>query len=215
MQKKQDCPLCGNPSILLREITKRPTFYGFCPTCKGIFIEHDSLLSPSEELAQYETHNNDVEDPRYQNFVSPLVELVASKQQTKDRGLDFGAGPGPVTTKLLEDRGYQLNLYDPYFYPDKSALQSPYDFIVCCEVIEHFYEPYQSFTQLSNLLAEGGRLYCRTSLIPDDIEFSRWHYKNESTHVFFYHRETITWIAENILKSDVSIIDKNLLYFSR
>lgn len=213
MEKRQDCPLCNHPSIELQVIAKRP--YGFCPTCHGIFAAAETLPDPKEELAQYEMHDNDVEDIRYQNFVRPLVDLVVSRQSTKEKGLDFGAGSGPVTTKMLTDRGYTLQLYDPYFHPCTSVLDETYDYIVSCEVIEHFYRPHETFIQLSTLLAQTGTLYCRTSLIPDDIPFSRWHYKNESTHVFFYHRKTIAWIASHILNCAYTILDRHLLYFSR
>ncbi len=213
MQDMQDCPLCGHPSIKLQPIAKRPAPYGFCPTCKGIFVSKENHPDPSKERAEYEMHNNDVEDPNYRKFVQPLVELITSRQKREDRGLDFGAGPGPVVSKMLELQGFHMTLYDPYFHPDTVVLERSYDFIVSCEVIEHFYEPAKTFSQLEALLAKGGRLYCRTTLIPDDIEFSRWHYKNEITHVFFYHRETVAWIAHNILKCNYTIIDKNLFYF--
>ena len=214
MLTTQDCPLCSHPSVELRYIEKRPNRYGFCPTCKGIFSAKDSLLSPAEERSQYEMHDNDINDAGYQKFVTPLVSLVRSRHQKSETGLDFGAGPGPVITKMLTDHGYNMHLYDPFFHPDTSVLASQYDFVICCEVIEHFNHPFQTFSQLKELVALGGTLYCRTTLIPDDIEFSRWHYKNELTHVFFYHRETVAWIASNILTCDYTIIDKNVFYFS-
>lgn len=215
MQETQDCPLCGHPSIPLKHIAKRPAPYGSCPTCKGIFVSKEAHPDPSTEKEQYDMHDNNTEDPRYRKFVEPLVELIALHQKREDRGLDFGSGPGPMVSRMLEERSFHMHLYDPFYHPDNSVLQTSYDFIVACEVIEHFNNPAKSFMQLSDLLAEGGRLYCRTTLIPGDIEFSRWHYKNEITHVFFYDRKTIAWISNNILKCDHTIIDKNLLVFSR
>ena len=213
MSHSEDCPLCGCRQVPLQIVLRRP--YGFCPGCHGIFAFRASLPDPKTELAEYLKHNNDVDDPRYRAFVRPLVDLVASRQKREDRGLDFGAGPGPVVTRMLSERGYSLALYDPYFFPDSGVLSTPYDYIVSCEVIEHFYHPYESFRLLSKLLAPGGTLYCRTTLVPDEIPFPRWHYKNDVTHVFLYHRKTIAWIATHVLDCTHTIVDKNLIMFSR
>lgn len=59
-------------------------------------MDRDQLLGPKEEWDFYLGHNNDVHDPRYQNFVRPLVALIESRQHPSHRGLDFGAGSGPV-----------------------------------------------------------------------------------------------------------------------
>ncbi len=177
-------------------------------------MDRDLLLSPQVELERYRQHNNDVEDPRYQNFVRPLVDLIASNHRPSERGLDFGAGPGPVITKMLGERGFQVALYDPFFHPDTRVLQGTYDFIVSCEVIEHFHDPRASFELLKTLLAQNGVLYCRTTLVTEDTDFPRWYYRNDETHVFFYHEETIAWIAESIMCCNYTILDRNLLYFS-
>nr|WP_319472479.1 class I SAM-dependent methyltransferase [uncultured Sphaerochaeta sp.] len=213
MHKTQDCPLCGCPAIPL--IQSGPSSYAHCPLCKGISMDRDQLLGPKEEWDFYLGHNNDVHDSRYQNFVRPLVNLIELRQNPSHKGLDFGAGSGPVISHMLQERGYSMYLYDPFFYPNLSVLETQYRFIVACEVIEHFHNPGSSFGQLLRLLEPRGTLYCRTTLIPDQIGFDRWHYKNDATHVFFYHEETVAWIAQNILSCEYTIIDRNLMFFSR
>jgi hypothetical protein len=213
MPNTQDCPLCGHPEVPLESIMHRD--FGFCPTCKGIFVARAFLPSREEELAIYGMHDNDVEDLGYRNFVRPLVELISSQQDIHHRGLDFGSGPGPVITKMLTEQGYFMELFDPFFHPDTQVLGKRYDFVVACEVVEHFHYPKESFSLLKHLIAPGGKLYCRTTLIPEHIEFSRWHYKNDNSHVFFYHTETIAWIARNIINSQYNIVDRNIVYFTR
>ncbi len=115
---------------------------------------------------------------------------------------------------MLEEAGYQVNLWDPYFIPDESVLNRTYAIIFACEVIEHFHDPRTSFCHLRSLLSQRGVLYCRTSLIPDDRDFTSWGYKNEETHVFFYHEKTIAWIAEHILKCSYTIFDEHVIAFS-
>ena len=90
-----------------------------CPACHSIFKDPKHHLSSDDEYSHYLNHNNDVEDPRYQQFVLPLIQKVTQKINKDGIGLDFGAGTGPVITNLLEGLGYQVKLFDPFFYPDR------------------------------------------------------------------------------------------------
>jgi len=136
-------------------------------------------------LEQYQRHNNDVNDPRYMNFIRPLVDLICDNQKTSQNGFDFETGPGPLITKILAERGFSMQLYDPFFHSDILVLEAKYDLVVTCEVIEHYNNPRTSFERLSGLLALNGSLFCRTTQIPYGLPFSKWHYTNDATHVFF------------------------------
>ncbi|MFA6601203.1 MAG: class I SAM-dependent methyltransferase, partial [Candidatus Omnitrophota bacterium] len=165
--------------------------YYRCRECSAIFLDPACYLSKEAERKRYLEHNNDVEDPRYQKFVDPIVSEVKRKFGRERRGLDFGAGPGPVITKLLRNEGYSLELYDPFFWNDPGKLDAKYDFITCCEVIEHFHFPAEEFRRLQSLLVPGGALLCMTELYREEIDFKSWYYKNDPTHVFFYHPDTL------------------------
>lgn len=155
-------------------------------------------LNADREKARYETHNNDVNNPGYQKFVEPIVSAVLSDFSPEQRGLDFGAGPGPVISSLLQKRDYNIVQYDPFFANNPELLQEKYDYIVCCEVIEHFYHPADEFRRLHDLLTGGGKLFCMTMLYDDQIDFTKWFYKNDETHVFFYRAQTLAWIEKNL-----------------
>ncbi len=162
-------------------------------------------LSTADEKKRYNEHNNDVGDPGYRKFVKPLVEKVQHKFSPEAAGLDYGAGPGPVSTVLLKEKGFKIELYDPFYWNDRSALDKKYDFIICCEVIEHFHAPAKEFKLLRSLLQPHGSLYCMTEIYTDDLDFSHWHYKNDPTHVFFYHRHTLRWIKKECGFSKLTI----------
>lgn len=155
-------------------------------------------LAPDQERQYYETHNNDVNDPRYQAFVAPITTAVQRDFSPDSLGLDFGAGTGPVITKVLQDQGYSLKLYDPFFHRDREVLQHRYDYIVCCEVIEHFHNPAQAFAQLRRCLKPGGRLYCMSVLYTPTLALDTWYYATDPTHVFFYQVATIHWLRQHI-----------------
>lgn len=207
-----DCALCGSETTELSFVNKRA--YHCCSHCKGISLHPSCLLSSDQERKRYETHNNDVTDSGYQNFVSPIVNGILKEYDKAHKGLDFGSGSGPVITEMLRDKDYLINTYDPYFDPDSSTLQTTYDYIACCEVMEHFYHPYKEFKLLHGLLNNNGSLYCKTNLYDESIEFDSWWYKNDPTHVFFYTKETLIWIKNHFGFSNV-IISKKLIVFRK
>lgn len=168
----------------------------------------EHILCPEKEKARYETHNNDVNNAGYQNFVSPVVERVRQLFSAEQPGLDFGCGPGPVISKMLHDCSYNIVTYDPYFENRPERLNASYDYIVCCEVIEHFCHPAEEFPRLASMLNPGGRLICKTHLYEPGIDFSRWYYKNDETHVFIYQSKTIEYIAQTAGFSSFSIADR-------
>ncbi len=176
-------------------------------------MDLNNLPDRDKELKRYNEHNNDVNNAGYQQFVMPIVDAVAKQFTSNHQGLDFGAGPGPVVAKLLHDKQYDFVLYDPFFYDYPHLLTKTYDYIVACEVIEHFHNPYKEFVLLKNLLKPNGKLFCMTSIYNQDINFSTWYYKNDPTHVFIYQQETIFYIREHFGFKDVEILN-NMIIFS-
>jgi len=178
-------------------------------------VQGVDLPSSKEEHLRYEEHNNDVEDAGYQNFVKPVVNFIKENFSEYSLGLDYGAGPGPVASKLLVEAGFKNpEKYDPFYYPDESVLKSKYDYIICCEVIEHFHNPKEEFAGLYNMLNPSGSLVCMTHLYENSITFNNWYYKNDPTHVFIYKKETIEYIAKHFGFSNYSVHGR-LIHFSK
>ena len=195
-----NCTLCG--SVLSN---KKDEYYYNCDICKAIVMDKKYYLSADKEKARYETHNNDVNDIGYQNFVLPITNYVIEKFLPEHKGLDFGSGTGPVISSMLLERGYDIVQYDPFFAPNQNILNNMYDYIVSCEVFEHFYNPKTEIDRLTSLLKVNGMLLIMTMLYNDQIDFNKWNYRNDSTHVFIYRKETIEYIA-NEKKLEIDIL---------
>ncbi len=204
------CPLCNNPNTQQRELSTQ--FYN-CLNCSTVFRSAEFFLTSEKERERYLLHENDVEDKGYQQFVSPVVREVQQSFTPNSLGLDYGAGTGPVAAKLLEENGYQLNLWDPFFHKNESVLHTTYDYIICCEVIEHFYYPREEFTKLKDLLSPTGKLFCMTELLPKKTPFENWHYKNDKTHVLFYSEESLRYVQREFGFSALKV-DGRLAVFS-
>ena len=207
------CPLCGSVGKEFYKNNKRKCFYYQCNNCYGIFINKKLILNKEAEMLRYQEHNNDVEDRKYQEFVSPITSAILRDFTQNNKGLDFGAGTGPVIAKVLKDSDYNIIEYDPFFHNYPELLEKKYDYIACCEVIEHFRNPKKEFVLLKKLLTENGMLYCMTSIYNENIDFHNWRYKNDQTHIFIYHNKTIQWIKEKIGFLNVRI-EGRLITFS-
>lgn len=168
--------------------------YHQCNQCHCTFKDEKHFPDATTEKSRYLLHNNDVKDVNYQKFVQPIVQSVFENFENTEIGLDFGAGTAPVISSILLKKGYEIHQYDPFFHPDPSALSRKYDFIVCCEVVEHFHEPWKEFDRLYQLLKPNGLLFCMTELLPEPQLFNDWYYKNDPTHVIFYSEKTLDWI---------------------
>ncbi len=200
------CPLCSNPAEAMPVVS----FYS-CSNCHGVFRHPDFYLSAADERHQYTLHQNDIHDVRYRNFVSPITSAIISRYSTNSRGLDFGAGPGPVIAQVLQELGYSISLYDPYFYPQPEVLGVQYDFIACCEVIEHFHHPALEFQALRRLLLPKGVLFIMTHLFQPETDFASWYYIKDPTHVFFYTSQTMEWVQQTFGFSDIEIHGRLIL----
>ena len=203
------CPLCQNSSTPFY----KDEFY-LCSCCEGIFRPAEKLLDNEKEKQRYESHTNDSDDLGYQNFVAPITNAVLKKFSKDDIGLDFGCGKDSPIVKVLRKNEYEILEYDPFFFDDKKLLEKKYDYIACCEVIEHFYNPKKEFALLKKLLKEDGILYLMTGIYNSTIDFSKWWYKNDLTHVFIFQEKTFEYIKKEFDFKDLKI-EKNFIKLSQ
>ena len=188
------CPLCSGRGQFFYK-NKNSLFYK-CDICCAIFLDRPFLPDIEDEKSRYHKHNNNANDPGYQKFVNPIVSNIVGDFSTRHKGLDFGAGSDSAVSKLLKERNFQIEQYDPLFHAFPELLEKKYDYIACCEVVEHFHHPNKEFAMLKKLLLPGGKLYCMTAVYNEETDFNTWYYKNDLTHVFFYHRKTFEWIKK-------------------
>ena len=93
------CALCYSETVPFNKF--RGKEYTLCSVCKSVMMNSRDLINPEAEKKRYDNHNNDVTDLGYRNFVKPLVDLVVKNESISSAGLDYGAGPGPVISVML------------------------------------------------------------------------------------------------------------------
>ncbi|CAN5754211.1 hypothetical protein BH23PLA1_BH23PLA1_22360 [soil metagenome] len=188
------CPLCTFAQApRFAEVSDR--LYFRCDRCRLIFLDPEQQPAPETARAHYDLHENDPADPRYRAFLDQLAAPLVDRLRAGDCGLDYGSGPGPTLSIMLQERGFPTDIYDPFYAPERSVLERKYDFIACTEVVEHFSRPAVEFDRLNRMLQPGGWLGIMTQMRDDSRPFQSWRYVQDPTHIAFYHADTMRWLA--------------------
>jgi hypothetical protein len=188
------CPLCGDTDSAFFHRDQRREYLR-CGECALVFVPPEFHLDAAAERTEYELHHNDPQDAGYRRFLGRLAQPLSAQLAPGSRGLDFGCGPGPTLSLMLAEQGHSMRLYDPYFAPDSRVFETHWDFITATEVAEHLYRPGLELARLWSCLVPGGVLGLMTKLVLDREAFSRWHYKNDPTHVCFFMRASFVWLG--------------------
>ena len=210
----QPCPLCKSPQSAAPFHRDAHRDYYRCSLCQLIFVPPSQHLSIEDERAEYDKHQNSPDDAGYRKFLSRLFTPLNDRLSPASYGLDFGSGPGPTLSVMFEEVGHKVSLYDPFYAPDKSVLNRSYDFITTTEVVEHLREPATDLEHLWSRIKPGGWLGIMTKLAQNKDVFSRWHYKNDLTHIEFFSNETMRWLATE-WDAEVEIIGKDVILFRK
>ena len=213
MTGKLHCPLCATDQNTPFFTDKRRE-YVRCDSCALVFVPPVYFLDRDAERAEYDLHENKIDDPGYRQFLARLSQPLLARLSPGASGLDFGCGAGPALAQILRDAGCRVALYDSFYYTDQSVLRQYFDFISATEVVEHLHHPGAQLQQLWQQLNAGGWLGVMTKLVRDAQAFASWHYKNDPTHVSFFSETTWYWWAQRqgasieILGADVILLQK-------
>lgn len=209
------CPLCNNKQTVFYWTDKKNhqhTYY-YCSLCDVVFVIPPCRLDRATEKSRYDMHQND-NSKHYINFLSRLANPMLSCLCTPSVGLDFGSGKSQAMASLFQQAGHHCHCYDSYYYPDKSCLTRRYDFIVASEVIEHLYDPKNTFELWLDLLKPQGLLGIMTGFRPNDKYFANWWYKNDPTHVVLFSDNTFAYLQKTYGLA-VAFSAKNIIGFWR
>ena len=135
------CKICSKPAVSCYDDVMQSDFF-HCPLCEFIFKDENSHVSEEHELQQYKNHNNSFDSPGYVQMFRDFIDTtIHPYKQEIHTALEFGSGPGPVLTELLKQEGFEVDMYDKFFSPEKIYEDKTYDLITSTEVIEHIGDP--------------------------------------------------------------------------
>ncbi len=188
------CTLCSNKNAVLWAKDRYRTYLK-CPECDLVFVPEAYYPTPDKEKERYDLHNNDPENEGYKNFLNKLILPLIPHLMKDDKGIDFGSGPTPSISILMQKRGFAVTNYDPFYSNKKDVLNQTYDFLTCVETVEHFHHPQKEWKRIIGMVKSGKWVGIMTQLLTDKIDFDAWYYKRDETHVCFYSKATFEWLA--------------------
>lgn len=184
------CKVCNSEVFALQDIQFN-MIYEKCSNCGFIHLANEHHVSFDEERAEYDLHENSIEDEGYVNYLDRFLVAAVDSFIKEGNALDFGCGPEAVLAELLMRRGFSTKTYDRHFDHDADALETKYDLITSTEVFEHFHDPRIEMEKISALLNSGGILAIMTSVPPDEEKFMKWGYRREQTHISFFTKKSL------------------------
>ena len=200
------CSVCDF-TLLKRLEDPRGNLFWECPECGFISRDRHQLLTSEQERDRYLLHNNTPDDRGYVRYLERVIqELIIPHLDSNAVVLDFGSGPVPVLSRMLQDGGFHVVSYDKYFAADESYTEHRYDGIILLEVLEHIIDPVTLLQHLHRLLVDEGCLIIRTQLVPG--RFTEWWYKEDRTHVSFFSERTIPLLASRC-GYELEVLEKN------
>lgn len=189
------CPLCNERDSITAFAGNAARRYLICAQCDLVFMPPQYHPTADVERRRYDLHRNDPADPGYRQFLAQLANPLRARLPAGSTGLDFGCGPTAVLAVLLDEAGFRMSRYDPFYAPDRGVLAQTYDFIACSEAMEHFFQPAREWELFLRLAKPGGWLGIMTLLREPETDFAGWWYREDITHVCFYSRRTFEWLA--------------------
>ncbi len=152
-------------------------------------------LAEDRQKRRYDLHRNDPADEGYCRFLFKLIDPLVARLEKNAKGLDYGSGPEPVLAGIMSARGFRVEIYDPHYASNREVLAGKYDFLTCCETMEHFSDPASEWKLFMRLVRRGGWIAIMTQMLEDTDDFARWHYINDETHVCFFSEKTFEWLG--------------------
>lgn len=205
------CPLCHS-NQLKAYFKSQKADYWVCLRCDLVFMDMRFYLDEAQEKQRYDTHQNNPDDANYRQFLSQVFNPVIKIIKPGSKGLDFGSGPGPTLSLMFEQQGHRVDLFDKFYANNQAIFSKKYDFITATEVLEHLRSPFDELNRLYDMLNNSGVLAVMTCMLNDSIDFELWYYKNDPTHICFFSKTTMQYLAK-IWGANVQFYNNNVAIF--
>ena len=210
------CKICNARTNSIEDVKKNLLYYR-CSFCSFVSLEDTFMVDRLKEKAQYDQHNNSLENEGYVQMFEDFIDLsIEPYRENIQTVLEFGSGPEPVLSKLLERRGLEVDIYDLFYAPQKVYKGKQYDLISSTEVFEHLQKPLEVLETLVNHLNENAYIVLMTKFPPkDDKEFLAWWYRRDPTHISFFTPKSFEVMAEKVGLKVLKTFNGNIVIFQK
>jgi hypothetical protein len=204
-----DCRLCGfSGCTRLASVSRRSFFH--CPQCELIGVPVAEHLSRDEEKRRYSHHKNQLDNVQYCRYCEGIADEICKIELKNPALLDFGSGPNFVLTRVLRQRGFQCDPYDPVYELGMDACSRVFDLIILCETIEHLRDLNEEVRLLKQMSKPGGYIFIHTQLYEAKESVPKWWYAVDETHINFFNHHSLNCLASLLQRRIFYTINKEV-----
>jgi hypothetical protein len=176
-----------------------PVVYRLCAQCQFIFTDFFDGFT-DDQWRRYVYNDDYIQvDPEYATIrprenVRMVSAFLAGKKKSI-MGLDFGGGNG-LTARLLRERGWIYDSYDPFGDNDMAPERiGQYNFCSAIEVFEHSPDPVGSLRAIVEKVSRGRLLIMISTVASDgavspETRLSWWYAAPRNGHVSLYSHKS-------------------------
>jgi hypothetical protein len=206
-----ECPLCLSLTDLFHQHQAVGALME-CSQCGFIFKPATEHLALTQQKERYDLHNNRDLNEGYKAFLNQVIEPLKPYLKKSSRILDWGSGPFPALQKILNEQGFDIEIFDPIYSPESP--EGLFDVITCTEVIEHFLDPREDFEKIFSHLNPEGLLAIMTEIYRPSVSLATWWYAKDPTHVCFYQEKTLHYVSQH-WNLEILFQQKNVCLFKK
>jgi len=204
-----NCRVCGSDACL-PYLSGAGRDYMLCPECGLVFVPDSSCVTIDKEIERYNLHKNAADNTAYRDYLAGFLQELKRIPIANPAVLDFGSGREAVLTDILRGNGCNCHAYDPLYGIGFEALNTVYDLVILCEVIEHIRDMAQALRIIDTVLDAQGYLLIKTELFQQETDFSTWWYAKDFTHINFLSIRTLHTVAGLLKRRVFYTNDKNI-----
>ena len=210
------CKVCQENTSSMKDVKKELVYYR-CISCGFVSLDDACMVDNTTERKHYEKHNNTLECTGYVQMFEEFINIsVLEYKESIQTVLDFGCGEEAVLAHLLEEKGFEVDVYDIYFHSKKVYEHKQYDLIISTEVFEHLQEPKVVLKTLVHSLNSNGYIILMTKFPPkDDKEFLAWWYRRDITHISFFTPKSLEVMGNEVGLRVLKTINENVVIFQK
>jgi hypothetical protein len=193
--------------------------YNQCNDCGHIFAPCFFNWSPNDYADHIYNDEYIVVDPEYisirpTNMAEGLNNTFGPVVSHIDH-LDYGGGDG-LMSKLLRNKGWKSDSYDPYGQNSHELPSKKYNFITAFEVLEHTPQPIETIKTICSMLTDDGVLMLTTGLTDREVDdyrkLSWWYIAPKNGHIGIFSSKSISILSQKLGLNLVFFEGKFLLY---
>lgn len=191
--------------------------YAHCLQCQCIALEPSFWVTTKDEKKQYDQHQNSLSNEGYVKMFEDFLDFFWKDILVNSpHVLDFGSGPTPVLSTLIQKRGALVSCYDKFYQPDTIFDRHTYDLITSTEVFEHLENPLETLQLLAQHLNTKGYIAIMTLFHDNSMEnFWKWWYRRDPTHIIFYTPLSLISLAKKCGLEMIKTDNKRIALFRK